>query len=242
MRSRFYVEGEGRADGVRDLFAHIAHRYDLINDLQSFGLHRLWKRKFVLRADPVAGERAMDLCCGTGDIALSLARRGAQVTGVDFSSPMLEVARSRAVRRAAKMASPPEFITADALSLPFGEQAFDLVTIAYGLRNLRSVDAGLEEMARVTRRGGRLLILDFAMPENPAWRGAYLWHLRRVVPWLGKVVGGDAETHAYIMDSLERYPRPPEIARRMEQCGWTSVRWWSLLGGVMTIHRGIRAR
>ncbi len=242
MRSRFYIEGEGRAEGVRDLFACVARRYDLINDLQSFGLHRYWKRQLVRRAAPAPQEKALDLCCGTGDIALALARAGARVIGADFSEPMLAVARERTGhRRATGDGPPPEFVVADALGLPFSNRQFDLVTIAYGLRNLRSVEAGLEEMARVTRRGGRVLVLDFATPENATWRALYLWHLRHVVPRLGRVVGGDAETHAYILDSLERYPRPAEIARRMEQNGWAEVRWWNLLGGVMTIHRGVRA-
>jgi demethylmenaquinone methyltransferase/2-methoxy-6-polyprenyl-1,4-benzoquinol methylase len=140
-----------------------------------------------------------------------------------------------------KDGSAPRFEQGDALALRFADATFDLVTIGYGLRNLRDLDGGLCEMARVTRPEGRLLVLDFAWPRNPIWRGLYALHLRTVVPLLGRVFCGEADTHAYILESLRRYPGPGEIARRMEAVGWRDVRWWGLLGGVMTIHRGRRA-
>ncbi|MGE3312013.1 MAG: bifunctional demethylmenaquinone methyltransferase/2-methoxy-6-polyprenyl-1,4-benzoquinol methylase UbiE [Limisphaerales bacterium] len=244
MPNRFYQEGAERADRVRDLFAAVAPRYDLINDLQSFGMHRLWKRRLVELAEVRPGEAALDLCCGTGDIAFALARSGAQVSGVDFSEPMLEVAR-----RKMRASGPGEsgrgggvtFLQGDAEALPFEDVSFDLVTIGYGLRNLSDLDQGLREMARVTRVGGRLMILDFAFPSNALWRGLYKLHLRTMVPLLGRVFCGNAETHAYILESLRRYPGPAEISRRMEAAGWNSVRSWNVLGGVMTLHRGGRA-
>ncbi len=239
MTNRYYQEGEGRAEGVRDLFAAVAPRYDLINDLQSFGMHRLWKRRLVRLAEVQAGEFALDLCCGTGDIAFALARKGAKVSAVDFSEAMLDVARCRS---GSDRTGNVSFEQGDALGLRFGESSFDLVTIGYGLRNLRNIDDGLREMARITRPRGRLMILDFAFPANPVLKAAYVLHLRTVVPLLGRLFCGDADTHSYILESLRRYPGPSEIGRRMEAAGWEDVRWWNVLGGVMTLHRGLRVR
>jgi len=241
--NRYYVEGEGRAEAVQDLFATVAGRYDFINDLQSFGLHRLWKRRLVRLAEVRPGERFLDLCCGTGDIAFALARAGAEVTGVDFSEPMLAVARRRGGTEGAdsRRGSGPCFEQGDALVLRAADARFDGVTIGYGLRNLRSIETGLAEMARVTRPGGRLLILDFGKPSNALWRWLYFLHLRAAVPLLGRWLCGDADTHGYILESLRRYPEADDIARRMTAAGWRDVRWWGLLGGVMTIHRGVRA-
>ncbi len=236
--NRYYQEGGGRAERVRDLFAAVAPRYDLINDLQSFGMHRLWKRRLAELADVQPGEAALDLCCGTGDIAFELARKGAQVSGVDFSEEMLKVARRRS--RSATGGS-VTFEQGDALGLRFEARSFDLVTISYGLRNLRDIKEGLGEMARVTRSGGRLLILDFAFPSNRLWKAAYVLHLKTMVPLFGRLFCGDADTHSYILESLRRYPGPAEIGRRMEAAGWEAVRWWNVLGGVMTLHRGVRS-
>lgn len=241
--NRYYVEGEGRAGAVRDLFATVAGRYDLINDLQSFGLHRLWKRRLVRMAALRPGERVLDLCCGTGDIAFALAAQGVSVTGVDFSEPMLSVARRRGgdAARSGATGQGPSFEQGDALALRFAERTFDAVTIGYGLRNLRSIDSGLAEMARVTRPGGRLLVLDFGKPRNAVWRWLYFLHLRTAVPVMGRLLCGDADTHGYILESLRRYPEAEIIGERMQAAGWKDVDWIGLLGGVMTIHRGTRA-
>ncbi|MCC7373167.1 MAG: class I SAM-dependent methyltransferase [Verrucomicrobiales bacterium] len=238
MANRYYQDGEKRAEGVQDLFAAVAPRYDLINDLQSFGMHRLWKRRLVRLAEVKLGEAALDLCCGTGDIAFALARAGAKVSGVDFSAAMLDVARRRSVAAGSGTVT---FEQGDALSLRFAAESFDLVTIGYGLRNLRSIDAGLGEIARVTRPGGRLMVLDFAFPSNRVWKALYTLHLKTMVPALGRLFCGDADTHSYILESLRRYPGPAEIGRRLESAGWKDVRWWNVLGGVMTLHRGVRA-
>jgi len=240
MANRFYIEGSERASGVQDLFAAVAPRYDLINDLQSFGLHRARKRRVIRLAGVRAGERALDLCCGTGDLAFALARAGAQVSGVDFSEPMLEVARRRGQAVGAG-AGNPVFEAGDALSVRFPDASFDVVTMGYGLRNLRSIEAGLAEVARVTRPGGRYLVLDFGKPPFRPWRALYFLHLQTLVPLMGRLFCGDADTHSYILESLRAYPEAADIAERMKAAGWRDVRWWNLLGGVMTIHRGIRA-
>jgi len=245
MANTFFDPGEQRAAKVGELFAQVASRYDLMNDLQSFGLHRYWKRQLIRLARPRAGERALDLCCGTGDLALSLARCGAAVTGLDFSGPMLQVAEQRASRAfRSKLSTPslpvPQYIRADAQRLPFADHSFDIVTVGYGLRNLSNWEAGLSEMRRVSRPGGRLLVLDFGKPDNPLWRSLYFGYLRLFVPCLGRLVCGNSAAYAYILESLHHYPAQHGVAANMRDLGLANVRIISLLGGVMAINYGER--
>jgi demethylmenaquinone methyltransferase/2-methoxy-6-polyprenyl-1,4-benzoquinol methylase len=219
----YYEPGTRRAERVRTLFDRIASRYDLINDLQSVGLHRLWKRRLIRLAtrspdgpslspgsDPgptVAtwGEGlrerdlALDVCCGTGDIACSLAAHGARVVGLDFSAPMLAIAQQRV--RSESQPDRVHLVRGDALRLPFPENRFGVVTIGYGLRNLASCEDGLRELLRVLRPGGRLLILDFGKPDNAVWRSVYFGYLRVVVPLFGLLFCGDYQAYAYILES-----------------------------------------
>lgn len=242
MSNTFFVPGEQRAERVGDLFATIAPRYDLINDLQSFGLHRYWKRRLIHLARPAPALRALDLCCGTGDVAFALADAGANTTGLDFSLPMLAVAEDK--RQKAKGKREFEnlnFMQGDALKLPFAENTFDLVTTSYGLRNLASVEAGLREMVRVAKPGGTILVLDFGRPDNRVWRAGYFAYLRLVVPLFGKIFCGDSATHAYILESLKSYPTPRAIAAMMESAGCVEARVVNLLGGVMSIQCGVKA-
>lgn len=231
LHNKFYQPGEQRAARVGDLFATIARRYDLINDLQSLGLHRRWKRALLKLADIKPGERALDLCCGTGDIALALQAAGADVTGVDFSPAMLAIARERA-----KSAPRLKFLQGDALNIPLDSNSFDVVTVGYGLRNLASWEKGLEEMARVAKPGGRLLVLDFGKPENKVWRAIYFTALRRIVPWFGKIFCRDAAPYAYIYESLRDYPAQRGVAAKMEAMGCTGVVVRDILGGAMSLH------
>lgn len=231
MANPFYAPGAARAEKVSALFARIAPRYDLINDLQSFGLHRLWKRRAIALGAVRPGERALDVCCGTGDLAFALARAGARVTGLDFSAPMLEVARRRAGR-----AGPVEFLQGDALRLPFADATFDVLTVGYGLRNLADWRAGLDEMIRVARPGARLLALDFGKPDNALWRGLYFTYLRLFVPLLGLTVCGDAHAYAYILESLKHYPAQRGVEAHLREKGLAGVRTVNLLGGVMSIN------
>ena len=240
MANKFHEPGDQRASRVNDLFAAIAPRYDLINDLQSFGMHRYWKRRLIQLARVQPGERALDLCCGTGDIAFALARQGARVVGLDFNAPMLAVAQTRFKGRAPP-ASPsinPQFLRSDATNIPFPENSFDLVTVAYGLRNLASFEQGLSEMWRVAKAGGRLLALDFARPDNVRWRSLYFGYLKRFVPLFGKAFCGDSETHAYIWESLQHYPAQHGVAARMRELNCANIRAVNLLGGVMSINYG----
>ncbi len=240
MADSYYKPGEQRATRVGDLFATIAPRYDLINDLQSFGLHRVWKRRLVRLANPQSGERALDVCCGTGDLAFALSARGAAVTGLDFSEAMLDVAKKRmakdAVVHSASPKTRPHFIQGDAQQLPFDAGQFDIVTVGYGLRNLASWETGVQEMWRVTRTGGRLLMLDFGKPPNLWWRAIYFGYLRRFVPLLGRLVCGNASAYRYILESLEPYPAQDGVDQALRQLGGQEVRIIYLLGGVMTIN------
>jgi demethylmenaquinone methyltransferase/2-methoxy-6-polyprenyl-1,4-benzoquinol methylase len=233
LSTQFYRPGEGRAAAVRDLFGAIADRYDLINDVQSLGLHRCWKRRLVRLAGAGPGSRALDLCCGTGDVAFALARRGATVVGLDFSEPMLAVARRRARSNADRKVV---FVQGDALRLPFADDTFDVVTISYGLRNLADVGAGLREMWRVARPRGRLLVLDFGKPDHPTWRKAYFAYLRWMVPVFGRVFAGNSEAYAYILESLEHYPAQRGVARLLADLPTRNGRVQNLMAGVMSIN------
>ncbi len=240
MSNRYFQPGQQRAAGVIELFDAIALRYDLINDLQSLGMHRRWKRRFVELAGVRPRERALDLCCGTGDIALALAGQGAEVIGLDFSAPMLAVAhsRSRGSAPAAGTAPNPQFLRGNALMIPFGDDTFDVVTIAYGLRNLASFEQGLREMWRVARPGGRILVLDFAKPDQPLWRSLCFGYLKCCVPIFGRVFCRNADTYAYILESLKHYPAQHGVAAALGAMKCTRVRVMSLLGGAMSIHYG----
>lgn len=239
MPSPFYDPGEQRAAKVNDLFAAIAPHYDRLNDLQSAGLHRLWKRRLVRWANVRPGARALDVCCGTGDIALRLARAGAEVTGLDFSEAMLAVARGK-IRNPESGIRNLRFVHGDAQALPFGDAEFDVVTVGYGLRNLASWEAGLREMARVARPGGRVLVLDFGKPANPVLRALYFAHLRLMVPLLGRIFAGSAEAYAYILDSLKHYPAQAGVAAKLAELGLVEVRTLNLMGGAMSLHRAVK--
>lgn len=232
MSNAYYAPGEQRAAKVNDLFARISRRYDLLNDLQSFGLHRIWKRRVADLASAAPGTRALDLCCGTGDISFALAKRGAETTGLDFSPQMLEVAAKR------NQSKNPQFLQGDAQQLPFPDASFDIVTVGYGLRNLTRWESGVEEMYRVAKPGARLLVLDFGKPPNALWRALYFTHLRLSVPLIGLLFCGNASAYAYILESLKHYPAQEGVAAKMRALNLKNVRVINLLGGAMAINYG----
>ena len=239
MSNEFYAPGEQRAAKVSDLFARIARRYDLINDLQSFGLHRLWKRRVAKLAAVKPGNHALDICCGTGDISFALVQFGSETTGLDFSTQMLEVAESRRQQTNRKLQTANlKFLQGDAQQLPFPENSFDIVTVGYGLRNLTSWERGLDEMHRVARPGARLIVLDFGKPANALWRAVYFAHLKMSVPLIGLVFCGNASAYAYILESLKHYPAQLAVAEKMRGLKLANVRVINLLGGAMAINYG----
>ena len=238
MSNVFYAPGEQRAAKVKDLFAAIARRYDLLNDLQSFGLHRRWKRRVAELAAVKSGDRALDLCCGTGDIAFTLAQRGAEVTGLDFSEAMLEIAEARRLKNSKLKTQNLKFIQGDAQQIPFSDASFDIVTVGYGLRNLASWEAGLAEMRRVAKPGARLVVLDFGKPPNALWRAVCFTHLRCSVPLIGRLFCGNTDAYAYILESLKHYPAQQGVADKMRELKLANVRVVHLLGGAMAINYG----
>ena len=218
---------------VRRLFTTIADRYDLITRVLSYGQDARWKRALVTMAAVRPGDRALDLACGTGDIAIALARHGARAVGLDITHRMLQLAapRSSAVR----------FLTGDMISLPFAAASFDLVTTGYGLRNVPDLDAAIAEIARVLKPGGRLLSLDFNRPENALVRAAYLGYLNIVGATLGWVLHRDPDTYRYIPASIRRYPGATGVADKIRARGFSNVRIVPLLFGLMTLHFAERA-
>ena len=241
MANPFYAPGEQRATRVQDLFATIAPRYDLINDLQSFGLHRWWKRRVLALTEVRPGQDALDLCCGTGDLAFALARRGARVTGLDFSGPMLAVAEARSLRAgAAGQSTPIRWLQGDAMKVPLADASFDVVTIAYGLRNLASFEGGVREMSRLLRPGGRVLVLDFGKPDNRVWRAFYFGYLRAIVPVFGRVFCGNAAAYRYILESLNHYPAQRGVDQLLRAAGFRESRIVNFLGGVMSINAAVK--
>lgn len=247
MTYEYYKPGEQRAARVGQLFASIARRYDLINDVQSFGIHRLWKKRVIRLARVQPGERALDLCCGTGDLTLALAQKTAEVTGLDFSEPMLEVAREKFARlhskdRTGSTSGNIHFTQGDAQRIPFPDGSFDVLTIGYGLRNLADLDAGLRDMLRVSKPGGRFVALEFGKPPNALWRAIYFSYLKFMLPVFGKIFCGDSAAYAYILESLSHYPAQDAVAEKLAQIGWRNVRVINLLGGVMSIHYAEKPR
>jgi demethylmenaquinone methyltransferase/2-methoxy-6-polyprenyl-1,4-benzoquinol methylase len=237
MTNKYLSYDSQRAPRVREMFSRLAWRYDLVNDVMSFGMHRRWKRQTVrlaLAGTPKA-PRVLDLCCGSGDLCFLAEEGGAGgVVGADFTLPMLAVARRR--RREGGHRS--RFVQADALTLPFPDGAFDVVTVGYGLRNVADIPAALSEMRRVLAPGGRVVVLDFGKPQRPVPAALYRAYLGTVMPAVGWIFHGDRETYAYIPASLERYPAQRGVELLMREAGFETVRYEERLFGTMGINIG----
>jgi demethylmenaquinone methyltransferase / 2-methoxy-6-polyprenyl-1,4-benzoquinol methylase len=222
------------------MFDRIAGRYDALNSLMTAGLHHRWRERAAERAELGAGDSALDVCCGTGDLALALAGRvspGGSVVGCDFSEPMLDLAREKAARRGGANV---RFEWADALRLPYDAGRFDAVTVGFGARNLADLDRGLREMSRVLREGGRLVILEITRPARAPLSTFYSLWFDRLVPLLGWLAA-DPEAYSYLPESVRAFPAPRRLAERMEAAGLEGIRWTVLAGGIIAIHSGIRA-
>jgi len=234
--NKYLSYDEERAPKVKAMFTRLAWRYDVVNDVMSFGLHRLWKLQTVaLALDGGNRARLLDLCCGTGDLCFLAEAMGARrVTGLDFTLPMLAVAR----RRKLSAGAGSELIEGDALSLPFPDGSFDAITIAYGLRNIADPSAALAEMRRVLAPGGRAVILDFGKPDNRLAAALYGAFLHTMMPAVGLLFHGDTDTYLYIPASLERYPGQRGVADLMRKTGFVNVRYENRLLGAMGINVG----
>jgi demethylmenaquinone methyltransferase/2-methoxy-6-polyprenyl-1,4-benzoquinol methylase len=246
--NKYLSYGPDRAPRVREMFSRLAWRYDLVNDVMSFGLHRRWKRQTVdIATRGKTAPRVLDLCCGSGDLCFLAEVRGAgTVVGVDFTLPMLAVARRRQRERVRRKPEPrrentrrrPHFIQADALALPFPDASFDAITISYGLRNIADVPRAIAEMRRVLAPGGRAVVLDFGKPDNWIVGGLYGGFLGTMMPAIGWLFHGDPETYLYIPASLVRFPAQRGIKALMREAGFSSVRYENRLLGTMGINVG----
>ncbi len=235
--NKYIAYGRERAPKVHEMFTRLAWHYDLINDVMSFGLHRRWKRETIRIAfeGRSEGARLLDLCCGSGDLGfLAEAAHRAKVCGLDFTLPMLAVARRRKLGAGSRAA----FAQGDALSLPFPDARFDVITVGYGLRNLADPEAGLAEMRRMLAPGGRAVILDFGKPENVVAAALYQAFLHTMMPAVGLIFHGDADTYLYIPASLQRYPGQRGVAELMKKVGFVNVRFEERLLGTMGINVG----
>ena len=226
------------ATGVNRMFDRIAGVYDPMNRAMTAGLDRRWRERTVERAELVSGDRALDVCCGTGDLALELARAVGPTGGVigcDFSEPMLDIAREKAAGT-----TQVRFEWADALSLPYDDATFDAVTVGFGVRNLADLERGLAELARVLRPGGRLVILEITQPRRPPLSWFFSLWFDRLVPLLG-TLAGDRDAYTYLPQSVKRFPAPARLAEMMSAAGLERVRYLVLAGGIIAIHSGVAA-
>jgi demethylmenaquinone methyltransferase/2-methoxy-6-polyprenyl-1,4-benzoquinol methylase len=269
------ARGESEAAAlVRQMFARVARRYDLANHVLSFNIDRWWRARAVRRAQTILerpGARALDICCGTGDLTLALAgaaAASAQVFGCDFCHPMLTAAREKIARTkssgpsagggasgagvlaparggedpaVAGRRTAPRCVAvfeADALRLPAAEGSLDLITAAFGFRNLANYDAGLREMRRVLRPGGMAAILEFSRPPNPAFRILYDFYSRRILPKIGGALTGSPDAYTYLPESVRKFPGPEELAQAMLAAGFERVGYELLTGGIAALHTG----
>lgn len=235
-----FTSPEHKRRHVRALFATIADRYDLITVLLSFGRDRAWKRRLIREAGITAGERVVDLACGTGDIAFEAAHAGASAVGLDLTRRMIELACQKA-RDPERRSSAPQFLVGDMMALPFRTASADVVTIGYGLRNVPELDPAIDEVARVLKPGGRLLSLDFNRPRQAPIRVAYLAYLTIVGSALGWILHRDPDTYRYIPESVRRYAGAQGVAERLRARGFDDVRIVPVFGGFMTMHIARRA-
>jgi demethylmenaquinone methyltransferase/2-methoxy-6-polyprenyl-1,4-benzoquinol methylase len=221
------------------MFDRIAGVYDLMNTAMTAGMHHRWRERSADRAELSAGDSALDVCCGTGDLALELRRRvgpSGRVVGCDFSESMLELAREKSDRLEM---SDVEFEWADALDLPYRDQSFDAVTVGFGARNLADLPRGIAEMTRVLRPGGRLVILEITQPRRPPLSYFYGLWFDRLVPALG-TLAGDSAAYSYLPESVRSFPPPDGLAALMEAAGLGRIRWLILAGGIIAVHSGER--
>jgi demethylmenaquinone methyltransferase / 2-methoxy-6-polyprenyl-1,4-benzoquinol methylase len=231
-------DSEEFASEVRAMFDRIASVYDVMNSAMTAGLHHQWRQRAVDRAEVGPGSDALDVCCGTGDLALELRRQigtDGRVVGCDFSEPMLELARLKS----GEQGLPVEFGWADALELPYGDAGFDAVTIGFGARNLADLERGLAEMKRVLRPGGRLVILEITRPTREPLATFYSLWFDRLVPVIG-TFAGDPEAYSYLPSSVRTFPEPRELATMIAAAGLERIRWLLLAGGIIGIHSGLK--
>ena len=229
------VSPEEKTRRVGQVFSSVARRYDLMNDLMSGGMHRLWKDRFVNRVKPRPGERILDMAGGTGDVAYRLARRGALVTVADINPDMLAAGKARA--EAGELAG-LAWQVENAETLSFGDATFDAYTIVFGIRNVTDIPAALREAHRVLKRGGRFYCMEFSSSDWPGFSDAYDAWASTVIPRIGKAVAGDEDSYRYLVESNRRFPKPPAFRAMVADAGFVRAAAEPMLGGLVTIHSG----
>lgn len=220
------------------MFGRVAHRYDLANHLLSFNIDKIWRARTVSEVREVLRRpdaRSLDLCCGTGDLLMALeADRGRACFGSDFCHPMLTAAGSKIEK--ARLDS--KLFESDAMRLPVRDASLDLITVAFGFRNLANYDAGLAEMRRVLRPGGMAAILEFSQPPNAAFAALYGFYSKRILPWIGGAISGARDAYTYLPESVRKFPDAPQLADRMRASGFRDVRYIRMTFGIVALHLG----
>ena len=229
------VSPQEKTRRVGAVFSSVARRYDIMNDLMSGGMHRLWKDRFVKRVNPRRGEDILDMAGGTGDVAFRMAKRGARVTVADINADMLEVGKERAQRRGIGGLS---WKVENAERLSFADAVFDAYTIVFGIRNVTDIPAALREAHRVLKRGGRYYCMEFSSSDWPGFANLYDAWASKVIPRIGKAVANDEDSYRYLVESIRRFPRPDAFKRMVADAGFVRVAAEPMLGGLVTIHSG----
>jgi demethylmenaquinone methyltransferase/2-methoxy-6-polyprenyl-1,4-benzoquinol methylase len=222
---------------VRGMFGRVAPRYDLANHLLSFNIDRYWRAHTVRRTREILerpGARVLDICCGTGDLVLALAKQGRPILGSDFCHPMLVAAHQKVKKQRAAAV----LFESDALNLPLRDASLDLLTVAFGFRNLANYESGLAEMRRVLRPGGMAAILEFTTPPNALFGAFYHLYCRRILPYLGGLISGSRDAYTYLPESVRKFPAAPELASMMRSAGFSEVNFEYLTGGIVALHTG----
>ncbi len=232
------VDEKDKARHVRGVFDSVASKYDVMNDLMSGGLHRAWKAYTVMVANLREGSKVLDIAGGTGDLSLAFSKKvgsTGEVVHTDINEAMLRVGRSRLIDKGVLLPT----LVCDAEQLPFPDAHFDVVSVAFGLRNMTHKDQALREMCRVLKPGGRLLVLEFSRVAKPLTK-AYDWYSFKVLPTLGKLVAGDDASYRYLAESIRMHPSQDELKILMKQCGFGHVDYHNMTGGIVALHVGIK--
>jgi demethylmenaquinone methyltransferase/2-methoxy-6-polyprenyl-1,4-benzoquinol methylase len=235
------VPESAKAGLVGQVFSSVASRYDVMNDVMSFGIHRLWKRFTIQQAGVRAGQKVLDLAGGTGDLAAQFVTQvgpTGSVTVADINAAMLDVGRARFADRG--LAGNVEFVQANAECLPFPDNHFDCITIAFGLRNVTHIDAALASMFRVLKPGGRLLVLEFSKPVLPGLNAVYDAYSFYLLPKFGKLIANDEDSYRYLVESIRKHPDQETLKGMMEKAGFERTHYFNLSGGIVALHKGYK--
>jgi len=235
------VDADAKAGKVADVFKSVAQQYDVMNDVMSFGIHRLWKRYAIELAGLRAGHQVLDIAGGTGDLALKmlpLVGKEGRVILSDINAAMLGKGRERLLDKG--IINQVEYIQADAQYLPFADNHFNCITIAFGLRNVTDIPMALKSMYRILKPGGRLLVLEFSKPTMPSLKKIYDTYSFKILPLMGKIIANDEESYRYLAESIRMHPDQVTLKNMLQDAGFESCDYYNLTGGIVAVHRGFK--